>query len=92
MRLHETGIIQFLNRYYAFVAGMYEASYEEMSYDPKSKARMDYQSEPPALTLKGHLSGTFAMLMCGLGISIVVFLIEISRAGKMKERRRKQAA
>jgi hypothetical protein len=92
MRLQETGIIQYLNKYYAYVAGMYEASYEEMSYDPKSKARRDYQQGPIALTLYGHLSGTFALLMCGLGVSTLVFLAEIIRSPKREQQVNMQEA
>jgi hypothetical protein len=76
IRLEETALVKYLNAYYAYKAGVYEASYEEMAYDPKVKAKKEM---PPqiALTLFGHLGGSFLILFGGWSLALAAFLHEL---------------
>ncbi len=75
IRLQETGLVKYLNAHYAIKAGLHEASYQEMSYDPAAKAKKERPPMIP-LTLKGHLGGSLYILMGGYGFALVIFLIE----------------
>ncbi|CAG0921968.1 unnamed protein product [Notodromas monacha] len=75
MRLQEAGIVAHLNDHYAVIAGKFEATFAEMSYDPVVRGRKERPLLP--LSLVGHLSGAFALLWGGLFIaSAKLFVFE----------------
>jgi hypothetical protein len=75
IRLEETGLVKYLYAHYTIKAGLYVASHKEMSYDPAAKAKRERPPMIP-LTLKGHLGGSFFILLGGYGLALVTFLIE----------------
>jgi hypothetical protein len=75
VRLQETGLVKYLNVHYAIKAGLQVASYQEMAYDPAAKAKKERPPMIP-LTLRGHLAGSFYILMGGYGLAFSTFLIE----------------
>ena len=76
IRLEETGLVRYLSTYYTIKAGLYQASYQEMSYDPVAKATKE-RPKMISLTLKGHLGGSFYILFAGISLAFVAFLYEI---------------
>ena len=85
IRLEETGLVKYLNAHYAIMAGLHQASYEEMSYDPAAKAKKERPPMIP-LTLNGHLGGCIYILLIGHGLALIIFLFEVKVGGAIQVR------
>jgi hypothetical protein len=75
IRLEETGVVKYVYAHYIIKEGLYVASHEEMSYNPAAKAKRERPPMIP-LTFRGHIGGSFYILLGGYGLALVVFLIE----------------
>ena len=76
VRLEETGLVKYLNAHYAIKAGVHQASYEEMAFDPKTKAKKERPPIMISLSLR-DLGGSSLILFGGWGVSLLAFLYEL---------------